>query len=147
MGTPRKSSLTRSRNQSTESINRMNSLPRELYPKREPYYKVPPPNPKLVNPNDQHFYSEPLYEEDQPKITTPRQSRPQNNQKVTNGRARDNNQNIKDVLKSAKTSASKESSKKAPEKRSTKADRQDMSRRDESSGKVHPLNRIRIFLP
>merc|ERR1719450_803773 len=106
--TPRKTSLTRSRNQSTESINRMNSLTREQYPKKEPHYKVPPPNPKLVNPNDHHFYSEPLYEEDQiipPKNT---QSQHQNLPTVSNGHDRENNQNIKNSnsSKSVKSSSS-----------------------------------------
>ena len=62
--TPRKSSLSRSRNQSVESLHGMNSLPRKLI-NREPHYKVPPPNPRPVNPNDCHQYSQILYEDDQ----------------------------------------------------------------------------------
>ena len=62
--TPRKSSLSRSRDQSVESLHSLNSLPRKLYPKiKEPHYKVPPPNPRPVFPNDSHFYSELLYED------------------------------------------------------------------------------------
>ena len=65
--TPRKSSLSRSRDQSVESLNSLNSLPRKIYPKKtaEPHYKVPPPNPRPVKPNESHFYSELLYEDDQ----------------------------------------------------------------------------------
>ena len=64
--TPRKASLSRSRDQSVESLNSLNSLPRKIYPKKtEPHYKVPPPNPRPVHPNEAHFYSELLYEDDQ----------------------------------------------------------------------------------
>jgi RanBP-type and C3HC4-type zinc finger-containing protein 1 len=133
--TPRKSSLTRSRNQSTESINRINSLTRETHPKKEPYYKVPPPNPKLVNPNDHHFYSEPLYEEDQQITKRDNQSDPRNIQKE-----RDSNQNIKksNVSKSNKSSGSQKSLRKGPEKRNVHPDKQDTSRPDESRIKSPP---------
>ena len=49
--TPRQSrSLTRSRDQSIESLNSLNSLPRKIYPKKkEPHYKIPP-HPRPVNP-------------------------------------------------------------------------------------------------
>ena len=64
--TPRKSSLSRSRDQSVESLHKMSlSLPRKLYPKKEPHYKVPPPNPRPVNPvDDCHLYSQIVYEDE-----------------------------------------------------------------------------------
>ena len=64
--TPRKSSLSRSRDQSVESLHKMSlSLPRKLYPKKEPHYKVPPPNPRPVNPvHDCHLYSQIVYEDE-----------------------------------------------------------------------------------
>ena len=64
--TPRKSSLSRSRDQSVESLHKMSlSLPRKLYHKKEPHYKVPPPNPRPVNPvNDCHLYSQIVYEDE-----------------------------------------------------------------------------------
>ena len=64
--TPRKSSLSRSRDQSVESLHSMSlSLPRKLYPKKEPHYKVPRPNPRPVNPvNDCHLYSQIVYEDE-----------------------------------------------------------------------------------
>jgi len=131
--TPRKTSLTRSRNQSTESINRLNSLTRETYPKKEPHYKVPPPNPKLVNPNDHHFYTEPLYEEDLQTLNENKQRVPQTPNKVSNGHKKGNNQNIKssNSSKSVKASGSEKYVRKVPDKQSTKADRQDKSRLDE----------------
>ena len=64
--TPRKSSLSRSRDQSVESLHSLTTLPRKIYPKKkEPHYKVPPSNPRPVNPNDCHLYSELVYEDDQ----------------------------------------------------------------------------------
>ena len=67
--TPRRQSgLARSRDQSTESLNSLNSLPRKLYPKREPHYKVPPPNPRPVTPTESHFYSELIYDKENKEI-------------------------------------------------------------------------------
>jgi len=141
--TPRKTSLTRSRNQSTESIPRMNSLPRDMYPKKEPYYKVPPPNPKPVTSNYQHFYSEPLYEENQMKL----------NQAVQNTRnlssdTNQNNQNLKDInnlRKSVKSSPNQERSRKS--KQCTKPSRQDTSRQDEFSTKTPSIKQDQDIPP
>eukprot|EP00092_Neocalanus_flemingeri_P014251 GFUD01015371.1.p1 GENE.GFUD01015371.1~~GFUD01015371.1.p1 ORF type:complete len:1944 (+),score=429.50 GFUD01015371.1:197-5833(+) len=150
--TPRKPSLSRSRDQSTESIPRMNSLPRGLYPKKEPHYKVPPPNPKLVNPNDHHFYSEPLYEEDQINPNDPSANQPKNINKSSKGKSIDENQNIRNVKdsnvsKSVKATPSQEHTKKAIEKQYTKPSKQDTSRQDEKSTKTPSIKQDRNIPP
>ena len=62
--TPRRSALSRSvsRDQSSESLPTIASLPRKLT--REPHYKVPPSNPRPVRPQYSHTYSELVYKQD-----------------------------------------------------------------------------------
>ena len=113
--TPRKSSLSRSRNQSVESLHGMNSLPRKLI-NREPHYKVPPPNPRPVNPNDCHLSSQPISVQYSDHVTTLDQSAANDCHQYSQILYEDDqdNQKFKEIIINKKASETGKSNKQQP---------------------------------
>ena len=126
--TPRQSrSLTRSRDQSIESLHSLNTLPKKLNPKKEPHYKVPPPNPRPVTPNETHLYSELLYEDQDQKNTNKKHKEAVRSNSTISDKIGQNKQ--KEV---SKLSVRNQSSRKQEEERSVEKKQKLPSRRRSS---------------